>query len=317
MHFIPVPWIPWLTNSKTVLSRVKLREPNTPLLVEHHGNLDVRRGGDRARQVGTADQGHGEVLRPTRYSARRPHRVLVEVGPGGSLTASAIRQPRWAVAAPRRSADASPAAEQRRPRHLPARPRPTVVRRSRRRLVAPARGPSTALISLPGYPFARQKHWVDPRRSVPMSRDRPFPSATVTPPPPPTVPTGGAAAGGRQQQIEATLQRIWSESLGTRLDRPQRQLLRTRRRFGERNRYRDEPGQGRPGPHRRKTCSNTRVWPRCRPRSPPATALAGSPIRPVALGIRLFRRTSRTSSSTDCAKPVAGASRSSCGSAPR
>ena len=66
----------------------------------------------------------------------------------------------------------------------------------------------------PGYPFARQKHWVDPRIST-EQQDLPIAAASVIP----SASTNGshATTGGavsRQQQIEATLQRIWAQSLG-------------------------------------------------------------------------------------------------------
>ena len=49
-----------------------------------------------------------------------PFRVLVEVGPGGTLTGSAVRHPKWSDWTPRRSSHASPGAEPERPGHVPA-----------------------------------------------------------------------------------------------------------------------------------------------------------------------------------------------------
>src|SRR5208337_2188208 len=69
-------------------------------------------------------------------------------------------------------------------------------------------------VILPGYPFARQKHWVDPRIST-EGQDLPIPAASTMPS---AASNGSHAANGgaasRQQQIQATLQRIWAQSLG-------------------------------------------------------------------------------------------------------
>ena len=142
-----------------------------------------------------------------------PHRVLVEVGPGGSLTGSASRQPRWSS------------------RHHAVRlMRHQLQNRDDRDTfllalgqlwsagVESPIGPACAPPShpdesaLPGYPFARQRHWVEPKVTADQP-DRPIPAETTGAAPRATVTVQNAPAG-RQQQIEATLQRIWAESLG-------------------------------------------------------------------------------------------------------
>ncbi len=104
-----------------------------------------------------------------------PHRVLVEVGPGGSLTASAARQPRWS--------------DQHRAVRLM---RHQLQNRDDRDVFLLALGQLWAAgidadwsrlraeepprrVTLPGYPFARQKHWVEPRISA-EDQDRPIPA---------------------------------------------------------------------------------------------------------------------------------------------
>ena len=141
-----------------------------------------------------------------------PERVLVEVGPGGTLTASAMRHPRWSEqhravrlmrhhAQNRHDADAfllglgqlwSAGVD------VDWTPR-----------LADA-GPQ--LVSVPGYPFARQRHWVEHRAGVS------HPAAAITN-------GAGAAAGpaaaapapaskGGLADVEATLQRVWAQCLG-------------------------------------------------------------------------------------------------------
>ncbi len=66
------------------------------------------------------------------------HRVLVEVGPGGSLTAAAARLPAWTATHRAVRLDAAPVAEHRRPGRLPARTGTAVGSRCRRGLDASA-----------------------------------------------------------------------------------------------------------------------------------------------------------------------------------
>ena len=80
---------------ESVLRAIDAARAEHPVVVEHHRNVDVRRGGDRparwARQI-RATVKFSDQLDTVLAD---PKRVLVEVGPGGSLTASAARQPRW------------------------------------------------------------------------------------------------------------------------------------------------------------------------------------------------------------------------------
>lgn len=140
------------------------------------------------------------------------NRVLLEVGPGGALTASATRQPRWS----------NDHRAIRLMRHqLQNRDDRDAFLLALGQLWAAGVDPDWSLlwgdeprrVSLPGYPFARQRHWVQPRRGVSLP-DEVIPDAVA-----PAAATNGSGAGAapgvtREQQIEATLHRIWSEALG-------------------------------------------------------------------------------------------------------
>jgi phthiocerol/phenolphthiocerol synthesis type-I polyketide synthase E len=204
---------PVLPEFEELLSRLKLREPRIPLLSNTTGTwMSADEATDPARWA-------RQIRATVRFSDELdvvladPHRVLVEVGPGGSLTASATRQPRWS----------SQHQAVRLMRHqLQNRGDRDTFLLALGQLWAAGvdadwsrlRGDEPRLLSLPGYPFARQKHWVDPKLTT-NQPDRPIPAVTTSP----NGSANGARAGqdvtvGRQQQIEATLQRIWAESLG-------------------------------------------------------------------------------------------------------
>ncbi len=201
------PVVPEFTGA---LSRMSLREPHIPLLSNVSGTWlspgEATKPATWSRQI-RATVRFADELATVLADADR---VVVEVGPGGTLTSSAARHPRWgsrhrAVRLMRHQA-------QNRDDHdtfllglgqlwaagvdvdLPAR-RTTSARRR--------------LVSLPGYPFARQRHWVE------------YNSAART------GHTGSGAAGqpahnghaavtqtGGRSPIETTLQRIWAQCLG-------------------------------------------------------------------------------------------------------
>ena len=200
-----------LSEFETVLARLTLHEPQTPLLSNTTGTwMSAAEATDPARWA-------RQIRAAVRFSDNLdavladPHRVLVEVGPGGALTASATRQQRW-------STDHHRAVRLMRHQLQNKEDHDAFLLALGQLWAAGVDADWTRLfgdepqrVSLPGYPFAHQKHWVDPKVTTDQP-DRPIPAATTTPS---TNGAGGEdVAGGRQHQIEATLQRIWSESLG-------------------------------------------------------------------------------------------------------
>jgi phthiocerol/phenolphthiocerol synthesis type-I polyketide synthase E len=194
------------------LSSVELHEPHTPLLSNVTGSwMTSKEATDPAmwaRQIRATVRFADELD----LILDDPRRVLIEVGPGGTLTGSAMRHPKWST-------------EHRAVRLM----RHQVQNRSDRDTFLLALGQlwtagvqvdwsrlsmgRPRLVSLPGYPFARQRHWVDPTTAVDWSNGH-----TATNGSAPSPSDGGvgraAAAQGGQSEIEATIQRIWRECLG-------------------------------------------------------------------------------------------------------
>jgi phthiocerol/phenolphthiocerol synthesis type-I polyketide synthase E len=137
------------------------------------------------------------------------HRVLVEVGPGGSLTGSAVRLPTWS--ATHRAV--------RLMRH------PLQSRDDRDAFLlalgqlwsagvevdwSALPGDAARRVTLPGYSFARQGHWIEPvtveRTTAPAGHNgTAAPASNGTGPAMPTDP---------RTQTRAALQRIWAQCLG-------------------------------------------------------------------------------------------------------
>ena len=137
-------------------------------------------------------------------------RVLVEVGPGGSLTGSAVRMPGWT--------DSHRAV--RLMRHpVQTRDDHGVFLLALGQLWAAGAvvdwtrlyGEHPQRVTLPGYAFARQRYWIDPAAG---SARRPGGSGSV--PAVETQPSAGQAAGttDTRTQMQSTLHRIWSQCLG-------------------------------------------------------------------------------------------------------
>ncbi|MEX1174879.1 MAG: beta-ketoacyl synthase N-terminal-like domain-containing protein [Mycobacterium sp.] len=138
------------------------------------------------------------------------HRVLVEVGPGGSLTGSALRMPGWS--------DTHRAV--RLMRH------PVQTRDDRDAfLLALGQlwsagvdvdweklyGDDPRRVTLPGYAFARQRYWIDPDTNAVRKPVESGPDATTDNQP--VNGQAGAPADARAQ-MQSTLARIWSQCLG-------------------------------------------------------------------------------------------------------
>lgn len=136
-------------------------------------------------------------------------RVLVEVGPGGSLTGSAVRIPAWS--------------ESHRAVRLMRHPVQTrddhgVFLLALGQLWAAGAevdwtrlyGERPQRVTLPGYAFARQRYWIDPDTSA----RRPAGSGSAVPAGTEPVAGQSAVAVDSRSQMQATLHRIWSQCLG-------------------------------------------------------------------------------------------------------
>jgi phthiocerol/phenolphthiocerol synthesis type-I polyketide synthase E len=200
------------------LSRVDLHTPHTPLLSNVTGSwmtdAEATDPAVWARQIRATVRFSDELD----MILADPHRVLVEVGPGGTLTGSAIRHPKWSDG------------------HRAVRlMRHQVQNRSDRDTFLLALGQLWAagieldwsplstgrpqLVSVPGYPFARQRHWVDPRKSVdwaetPTVTNGAAASSNGAPVHTGAGTNGASAVKNGQSEVEAKLQHIWRECLG-------------------------------------------------------------------------------------------------------
>ncbi len=201
---------PVLPEFAQFLSTVELHKPHTPLLSNVTGSWmtdeEATNPDTWARQIRSTVRFANELD----LILDHPSRVLVEVGPGGTLTGSAIRHPKWSGG------------------HRAVRlMRHQVQQRSDRDTFLLALGqlwsagievnwtPLSAarptLVSLPGYPFARQRHWIDPNRAVDWAGSAATGAAVEAPD---AAPSQIGAAKTGQSEIEATLQQIWKECLG-------------------------------------------------------------------------------------------------------
>src|SRR6202012_852776 len=145
------------------LSRQTLRDPQIPLLSNVTGtwlaSSEATNPATWARQVRSTVRFADEVD----ALLAAPNRILVEVGPGGTLTASATRHPRWS---------SGHRAVRLMRHHAQTRDDRDAFLLSLGQLWeagvevdwAPLRGgPSPQLLTLPGYPFERQRHWIEHR----------------------------------------------------------------------------------------------------------------------------------------------------------
>jgi phthiocerol/phenolphthiocerol synthesis type-I polyketide synthase E len=202
---------PMLGEFQDFLSRQELRAPHTPLLSNLTGTWmsdeQVTDPASWARQISGTIRFADELD----VVLTDPDRILVEVGPGGSLTGSAMRHPKWSSA--------------HRAVRLMRHPIQNTDDRDTFLLAlgqlwaagvrvdwAPLSGPEPRIVSLPGYSFARQRHWVDPKpitwAGAPTG-PHVLPDASGN--------GGGAhpgAAANGQSQTEAALRRIWAQCLG-------------------------------------------------------------------------------------------------------
>ncbi len=192
------------------LARQTLRDPQIPLLSNVTGTWlaasEAANPSTWARQVRSTVRFSDEID----VLLGEPRRILVEVGPGGTLTASATRHPKWsgghhAVRLMRH--------------HAQNRDDRDAFLLALGQLWAagvdvdwsPLRGgQSGTLLTLPGYPFERQRHWIEHRQTTWTGDAATTNGAAAA--------TGGAdaaqAAKSGKSPMEATLQRIWGQCLG-------------------------------------------------------------------------------------------------------
>ncbi|MGB8207956.1 MAG: condensation domain-containing protein, partial [Mycobacterium sp.] len=195
------------------LSRQTLREPQIPLLSNVTGTWlaasEATNAATWARQVRSTVRFSDEVD----VLLADPNRVVVEVGPGGTLTASAMRHPRWS---------SGHRAVRLMRHHAQNRDDRDAFLLALGQLWsagvevdwAPLRGGQPAqLVSLPGYPFERQRHWVDHKPSAGWATDAAPTSGVAAPPSAGAAEPAHAATNGTSP-MEATLQRIWAQCLG-------------------------------------------------------------------------------------------------------
>ncbi|MGE2835901.1 type I polyketide synthase [Mycobacterium sp. SMC-4] len=200
---------PMLGEFGAFLSRMTLREPQIPLLSNITGTTmsasEATNPQTWARQIRATVRFADEL--DTLLSA--PDRVLVEVGPGGTLTSSAGRHPRWAE------------------RHRAVRlMRHQAQNRSDHDTFLLALGQlwaanvdvdwnqgadeSRNLITLPGYPFARQRHWIEHNPNAAWAS-----GAGAAPGVAPTAASAPAAStNGGKSSVEASVAQIWAQCLG-------------------------------------------------------------------------------------------------------
>jgi len=192
------------------LSRQTLREPQIPLLSNVTGTWlaasEATNPATWARQVRSTVRFSDEVD----VLLADPNRILVEVGPGGTLTASAARHPKWS---------SGHHAVRLMRHHAQNRDDHDAFLLSLGQLWAagvdvdwaPLRGGrSGQLLTLPGYPFERQRHWIEHRQTSWVG------DAAVTNGVAAAASTAdaGQAPKNAQSVMEATLQRIWGQCLG-------------------------------------------------------------------------------------------------------
>ncbi|MCV7379888.1 polyketide synthase [Mycobacterium alsense] len=198
---------PMAAQFQEFLSGIELRRPHTPLLSNLTGTWmtdeQVTDPASWARQISSTIRFADEVG----VALSEPGRILVEVGPGGGLTGSAMRHPKWS--------DGHRAIRLMRHPIQNSDDRDTFLLGLGQLWAAgvqvdwsPATGPNPRIVSLPGYPFAHQRHWIDP---TPITwTDRPALSNT----PINDASTHSKRAADGKVQTEAALRQIWLRCLG-------------------------------------------------------------------------------------------------------
>lgn len=204
---------PVVSEFTSFLSGMTLREPRIPLLSNVTGTTmsaaEATNPSTWARQIRATVRFADELDQLLSV----PERVLIEVGPGGTLTSSAGRHPRWGE------------------KHRAVRlMRHQAQNRSDQDTFLLALGQlwaagvdvdwnrgdehaaqSRSLVRLPGYPFAKDRHWVEHNAGAAWLAGGAGTNG---------VPAVGASNGaapataGGTSTVEASLLRIWTQCLG-------------------------------------------------------------------------------------------------------
>jgi phthiocerol/phenolphthiocerol synthesis type-I polyketide synthase E len=203
---------PVLPEFQGFLSRLTLRAPQIRLLSNVTGtwmsDSEATNAATWARQVRETVRFADELD----ALLADPQRVLVEVGPGGTLTASAMRHPRW-------STDHRAVRLMR--HHAQNRSDADAFLLALGQLWSagidvdwtPLRGGARSqLVSLPGYPFERQRHWVDYKPTAGGSEAGP--TNEMAPPASAGTAEKARTAINGSSPMEASLQGIWAQCLG-------------------------------------------------------------------------------------------------------
>ena len=200
------PVIPEFT---AFLSRLTLHEPQIPLLSNVTGTQmsagEATNPATWARQIRATVRFADELD----VLLSDPTRVFVEVGPGGTLTASAVRHPRWS--------EGHRAVRLMR-HHAQNRTDRDAFLLGLGQLWAtgidvdwPVQfGSSPRLVTLPGYPFEQQRHWIEHNANVGWVGAAPAANGVA----PAGGSAGRSATASGKSQMEATLQWIWAQCLG-------------------------------------------------------------------------------------------------------
>jgi phthiocerol/phenolphthiocerol synthesis type-I polyketide synthase E len=202
---------PVLPEFQGFLSRLTLRAPKIPLLSNVTGtwmsDSEATNAATWARQVRATVRFADEVD----AVLADPQRVVVEVGPGGTLTASAMRHPRWST---------GHRAVRLMRHHAQNREDRDAFLLSLGQLWAagvdvdwsPLRGDQQPkLVTLPGYPFERQRHWVEHNAAARWASESASTNGVVAQH---SAEASDHAESGSRPPMEATVERIWAQCLG-------------------------------------------------------------------------------------------------------
>ena len=207
---------PVVAEFSSFLSGVTLNEPRIPLLSNITGTTmstaEATNPNTWARQIRATVRFADEL--DLLLSA--PDRVLVEVGPGGTLTSSAGRHPRWserhrAVRMMRHQAQNRSDGD-------------TFLLGLGQLWAAgvdvdwtPAWTPGSnddaepQLVTLPGYPFAKQRHWVEHNANAAWLNGAPAANGVALDG---AAPAATPAAAGGASSVETVLAQVWAQCLG-------------------------------------------------------------------------------------------------------